>query len=321
MPYQYILITVLSCFFLAISSRLLINALSRIAKYLGWKEFVVAFFMMAFASSLPNLFVGIIAALNKIPELSLGDVIGGNIADTSLIIGLSALVSRMGLSAQSRTVQGSSIFTILIAVLPLFLVSDGALTRGDGVILLLSFFVYSFWLFKKRERFEKIYDGINEKMTLSFFLKNFFVFLVASLILVASAYGLVKSSGFFASFLGLPVTLIGILIVGIGNSLPELFFSLQAARKGQDWLILGNIMGGVVILSTLVLGTVVLISPIQVSKSSTLSSILIGRIFLIISSLFFLIFIRTNRKITRKEAVILILIYFVFVLFELLNQI
>ena len=70
--------------------------LSRIALFLKLKEFVVGFFIMAFAASLPNLFVGIVAALNKIPQLSFGDVIGGNIVDLSLVIGLAALLSGGG---------------------------------------------------------------------------------------------------------------------------------------------------------------------------------------------------------------------------------
>ena len=81
----YILIFIVSCLLLAFSSSWLVGALLRIAKFLGWKEFVVGFFIMAVATSLPNLFIGIISALNKVPELSFGDVVGANIFDLSLI--------------------------------------------------------------------------------------------------------------------------------------------------------------------------------------------------------------------------------------------
>ncbi|PJA01069.1 hypothetical protein COX75_00835, partial [bacterium (Candidatus Gribaldobacteria) CG_4_10_14_0_2_um_filter_33_15] len=81
MFWLYIFIFLISCLLLTFSNKWLIGALSRIALFLQMKEFVVAFFLMAFAVSIPNLFVGIISALNKIPELSFGDVVGGNIVD------------------------------------------------------------------------------------------------------------------------------------------------------------------------------------------------------------------------------------------------
>lgn len=311
----YVLIFLGSCFLLTVSSRLLVNTLSKIAKFLGWKEFVVAFFTMAFAVSLPNFFVGIISAIDKIPELSLGDVVGGNIIDLSLIVGLTALFSKRGLSASSRTVQASSVFTILIAVLPLILIYDGTLSRTDGILLLSAFVAYVFWVFHKQDRFKKIYDGITEPMTLGLFFKNSSLFLGSAILLILAADGIVRSSVFFADYFNLPLSLVGVLVVGIGNSLPETFFSLAGAREGQDWLVLGDLMGGILITSTLVLGMVSLINPIQVTN---LTAIAIGRIFLIISALFFLFFIKTDSKITRKEAIFLILIYVVFILFEII---
>ena len=162
MIFLYILIFIVSCFMLAFSSSWLVGALLRIAKFLGWKEFVVGFFIMAVATSLPNLFIGIISALNKVPELSFGDVVGANIFDLSLVVALAVFISKMGLSAKSRIVQGSAIFTMAIAILPLILVVDGAISRADGAVLIAAFIFYVFWIFRKRERFEKIYDGDNK---------------------------------------------------------------------------------------------------------------------------------------------------------------
>ena len=133
------------------------------------KEFVIAFFLMAFATTIPNLIVGIISALHKIPELSFGDVIGGNIVDLSLVLGLGVLLSKAGIPAESRVVQKSSIFTIFIAIFPLLLILDGNLSRVDGFLLLLSFFCYIFWIFSKRERFTKVYNDLTEPLNLKRF--------------------------------------------------------------------------------------------------------------------------------------------------------
>jgi len=314
MLWLYILTFLLSCVVLAFSSNWLVDALSKIAKFLGWKEFVVACFMMAFGVSVPNFFVGVISALNGVPELSFGDVVGGNIIDLSLVIGLVALISRMGLSVPSRTVQGSSIFTIGIAILPLALISDRFLSRTDAILLFAAFFVYLFWFFSKKERFTKVYDGIQEKVNLKFFLKNLILFLLSLILLLLAAEGIVRSATFFADYLRFPLALIGILIVGLGNSLPETFFSINAARKGQDWLALGDLMGGVVVTATLVLGIVAMIHPITITD---FSAIAIGRAFLVIAAILFFIFLRTERKITRKEALILLGVYIAFVLVEI----
>lgn len=317
MLFSHVLIFIASCALLFWTGNFLVGALTKLAKFLGWKEFVVAFFIMAFATSIPNFFVGIISALNKIPELSFGDIVGANIVDLSLVMALAALISKAGLSAPSRTVQGSSIFTIGVAILPLVLIQDGLLSRADGILLLGVFVAYVVWLFRKRERFEKVYDEISEPFSLKPFFKNIILLLGSVLLLIAAAQGIVKSAVFFADYFHLPLGLIGILIIGLGTSLPETAFVLQAARKSRDWLILGNLMGSVVITTTLVLGTVALICPIKIADFSPFA---IGRIFLIISAVFFLIFIRTGRKITRKEASFLLGIYIIFVLVEILSK-
>jgi cation:H+ antiporter len=317
MVLPYIFVFIVSCFLLALSSKWLIGSLSRIALYLRLKEFVVGFFIMAFAVSLPNFFVGIISAFNGIPQLSFGDVIGGNIVDLSLVIGLAALLSKGGLSAQSQTVQGSSIFTIFIGVLPMLLVSDQQLSRMDGVLLILSYVLYVSWLFSKRERFTKIYDHAPSSINFKNFIRDL-VFLVFSVILLlGGARGIVASASVFANALAAPIGLIGLFIVGVGNSLPEGFFSVQAARKGQDWMILGDLMGGVVITATLVLGIVALISPIMITDFSPFA---IARIFLILSAVLFLFCLRSGARVSKREGILLLLIYVSFLITEILTR-
>lgn len=314
---SHILIFIGSFVILFFSSNFLVDVLKRVCKFLGWKEFVVSFFIVAFATTIPNFIVDTISALNKVPELAFGDVVGTNIADLTLIVALSALVSRAGLSVPSRTVQGSSIFTIGVAILPLILVHDGTLTRIDGILLLGTFLLYLVWLFQKRERFEKVYDGVCEPLSLRFFLKNLALLMFSIVLLLLSGQGIVKSAVFFSDYFHFPLALIGILVVGLGTALPELSFTLQAARKSQDWMIVGDVMGSVIMTATLVLGIVALICPIKIVDFSPFA---IGRIFLIISAIFFLFFIRTGRKITRKEASFLLGIYIIFVLVEILSK-
>lgn len=311
----YIFIFIVSFFLLILSSNWLINALIKLAKFLGWKEFVVAFFTMALAGSIPNLSVGLSSVLHWVPQLSFAEIVGGNIIDLTIAVALAALISKQGLTLASRTVQGSAVFTLIIAILPLLLIFDGTLSQMDGLILILAFVIYISWLFSRKERFSKVYNKIKEPLGFKTAFKNIGILLGTIILLLLAAEGIVRSATFFSITLNFPLVLIGTLIVGLGNALPEIFFGIQAARKGKDWLVVGDIMGAVIIPATLVLGLVAFLAPIKIADFSPFA---IGRFFLVISAMFFLIFLRTGRKITKKEAIFLLVIYLTFVLAEIL---
>ncbi|MCX6761048.1 MAG: hypothetical protein NTZ84_03040 [Candidatus Nealsonbacteria bacterium] len=133
------------------------------------------------------------------------------------------------------------------------------------------------------------------------------------LFLIASSQGIVKSAQFFASTFQMSLISIGILITGAGSALPEIYFAIASAKKNATWLILGDLMGAVIIPATLVLGLVALISPFQISDPS---SFLVARIFLIAAALFFYFSVRSGKRITRKEAFVLLFIYIVFLVAE-----
>ena len=330
----WLFVFIISCLILFFSGSRLVRSLTRIAKYLGWREFVVAFFIMAFAGSAPNLFIGISAALQGLPELSFGEIVGGNMVDMTLSVALAILISGNTISIKSRMVQTSTIFTVVIAVLPWILMLDNDLTRSDGLVLMLAFFAYIIWLFSKEERFRKEYKLKDEDVqkTLKFVefvrkekiektFKKFFVFLknLAAtffylIIIIVASVGVVKSAQFFAEYFKVAIPMIGILIVGLGNAFPETYFSILSARKKQTWMILGDLMGSVIVCATFVLGLVILINPIE---SINFSPFVIARIFLVISALFFLVFIKTDKKITKTEAAILLFIYLIFIFTEL----
>jgi len=120
----YILLALISLAMLYFSGGWIIDGLLKVARFLKWREFVLAFIIVALAATLPNLFVGIASALHKVPQLSFGDIVGGNVIDLTLIVAIAALIAG-GLPAQSRTVQTTSLFTIIFACLPIFLILDG----------------------------------------------------------------------------------------------------------------------------------------------------------------------------------------------------
>jgi cation:H+ antiporter len=312
----YSIIFLTSCIGFYFSGELILKNLIHIAKALGWKEFVVSFLVISIVGSLPNLFVGITSAVYGTPQLSFGDVIGGNVVDLTLSVALAALFSVKGIPAKSKTIQNTILFSFLAIVLPIVLAFDGLLSRIDGIILILVYLFYIIWLFSNKERFSKTCEEPNlkkRKLALSF--PSFFKILLAIVIFILASIGAVDSANYFAENLGIPLIMIGLFIIGIGNCAPEIYFAISCAKKENDWMILGDLIGALIVPATLVLGVVALICPIDLSGS--MISLEIARIFLIVSVGFFVWFARNDQVISKKEAMILLLIYIAFITVEI----
>jgi cation:H+ antiporter len=298
---------------LYIAGELLVSGLLRLSRFFRVKEFVVAFFVMAFAGTLPNFFVGVTSAIQGIPELSFGDVMGNNIVALTLAVVLALLLSpHKELPFENKTAQRTTYFTAVAAILPLILISDGVLSRLDGVILLLFFVVYVVWLFSRDHNFSKPYE---EHEALSFkegrkgALQSIAKVVIGLTLLAVSAQVVVHAAHGIANELGVPLIFIGILVVGFAGALPELYFTVISARKGETGMILGNLMGAVISPATLVLGMVALLRPIE---NENLEFPLIGRLFLVFLAFYFLYIARTKHAITRKEGYVLLVIYIAF---------
>jgi cation:H+ antiporter len=318
MIWLYILIFIISCLILIRAGTWVVRPLIRIAQFLEWKEFMVASVFMAFLTSLPEIFIGIISALHKKPELSFGVVIGSNIAALTIAIGIGTMLAG-GLKVKGKILQRSSLYAGIYGLLPLVLMLDGKVSRTDGLVLLLALALYFFQLLSEKERFTKIFSNHFAKDWIHFklVLKDFAAFLGGVGLLLLSAEGIVFSASNLAIALNLPLVIIGVLLVALGTSLPEITFGIRSIAMGHKELILGDVMGSVVINSALVLGLVALISPFEISN---FSPYLIGIIFTVATCFFFVIFARTDRKITKREAIFLLGIYFLFVLTEILTK-
>ncbi len=314
--YFFIIIFIASCFILSWLSSQLVTSLVSVAHYLRWREFIIAFFVLAFAASLPNLFVDLNAAYHGLGQLAFGDIIGGNLVDLTLVMAIAILFCKKTISTGSDIVQKSAIFTVVVALLPLLLVLDGVLGRVDGLILIAAFGLYAFWIFSKKEHFHKNYRLAHKNIGRGFkvFLLSLVKIVIILGLLLAASQVVVNSALFFSNTLGISIGLVGILIVSLGNCFPEAYFAVISARKEENWLVLGDLIGSVIVCSALVLGIVALLFPFTITD---FSPFLIARIFLIVGSLAALIFIRSGRKITKKEGLILLSIYVIFLLCEI----
>jgi cation:H+ antiporter len=310
-------IFIASCFILSWLSSRFIKTLTEVAKYLGWREFIVAFFVMGFAASLPNLFVDLNAAFHGLQQISFGDIMGGNLIDLTLSMAIVVLFSSEFISTESKMVQTSAIFTTIIAFLPWILVlRTGGLDRVDGLILIFAFFIYAFWLFSNDDRFKKVYSNkkikiITNKSTLVWDIIKLIIMLIT---LLGASYAVVYSAQYFASTLNVSLALVGVLIVALGNCFPEIYFGIISARKKENWMVLGDMMASVIVCATLVLGIVALVAPFQITD---FSPFFVARIFMVFACILYIIFIASGKKITKKEGLLLLLVYVIFLLTEI----
>ncbi len=314
--YIVIFLFLVSMFVLAWLSSHMVKSLVGMAKYLHWREFIVAFFVMSIAGSLPNLFIDINAALHGLPNLAFGDILGGNLVDLTIVMAIAIFMNKGSIEANSRMIQSSAVFTSIIAVLPLLLIWDGRLDWTDGIILIASFVFYVVWLFSKSERFKKGYAGRPQKAVQGFsgFLKNLIKIVVLLLLLLGASQVVIMSAQYFSTQLGISLSLVGVLIVGLANCFPETYFAIVSAKNEEGYMILGDLMGSVIVCATLVLGIVAIISPFTIDD---FSPFLIARAFMIMAAVFFIVIIKSGRKLTKKEGLFLMFLYIVFLLTEI----
>ena len=303
-----LLMFVLACIVLARSGAWIVQGLIKIAKFLNLGEFTIGFVVMAFATSLPELFVSISGSIAGAGGLVIGNIIGSNIANLGLVLGIGILLLK-GVKIESDAIRTDSLHMFLIVLLPLLLMLDRQLSRIDGAILICMFIIYLIKLFKSRKRFaEKKYDIHWREMFSSFALT-----FIGLILLLVSAHFVVQYAIKISIDIGITEILIGLILVAIGTSLPELVFEISSALKGHHKMGLGTIIGSVVINSTLVLGVAALIRPITADFVLFLSS----AVFLIAISFLFVTFVESESKLSLKEGLSLLLFYVLFIIVQL----
>lgn len=302
-------IFIVACIVLVLSGSYLVKSLSKIGAFLKWSEFIVAFIFVAVATSIPELFVAISSGIAHTSSLSLGNVIGANIIDLTIVIGIVILVGR-GIKIESDKTKKDAFYMFLVICLPLILMLIGhGLSRLDGVILIVVFLLYSWNLIKQKEHFTK---EVEIPIKRGEIVLNSFLFLASLALLFASSYFVVKYATALSIDLALPPFIIGLFLISFGTTLPELTFETKAVLSGHSQMALGDLIGTIIVNTTLVLGIAALIFPITIQ----INSFLIGAIFMMIIAFVFFSFFRTGNKLSIKEGIILILIYVIYAIVQ-----
>jgi cation:H+ antiporter len=309
----------LSGILLYIAGELLVTGLLRLSRYFHVTQFVVAFFVMAFAASLPNLFVGITSALSGVPELSFGDIMGNNMIALTLAVACGIFFApKRVLPLENKLIQDTSFLTLIAAILPLILISDGMISRSDGFVLMLLFIGYVYWLYTKRDSFSKKYRKSVPAVTRPEALQSIMYTVGGIVVLAIAAQGVVYGAGMLATALGLPLLFVGLVIIGFGGALPEVYFTIITARRGETAMIVGNLMGAVIIPATFVLGLIAMIHPIQ---NEVLEFPLFARGTLVMAAIIFFLAAQSKKEISMREGVILLGIYFLFLFYIIMTAV
>lgn len=295
----------------------LVDGSSALASRMNIPQIVIGLTIVAFGTSSPEFVVNVFAAVEGKNDVGFGNVVGSNIINIFLILGITAII--LPLQTQKNTVWKEIPFTLLSALVLLVICNDllfnaeaNYISTGDGIILLFFFVIFMVYVFGIAE--------VKSENTVE--LKDFST-LKISLLALSGLAGLiiggnlvVNSAVNIATNLGVSQRLIGLTIVALGTSLPELFTTVVAAKKGKADIAIGNVVGSNIFNVFFVLAITAIIRPVPFKPVMN-----IDLIMMLIASLllFFTMFTGGKRQIDRWEAVIFLVIYFSYTIWLLIN--
>jgi len=332
------LILLLGLVFLVKGSDYFVKAASTIAKKLGVSEFVIGLTLVAVGTSIPELASSIAASIQQASGIVIGNIVGSNIVNIGLIVGVAAFLSPM--KTEVEMLKRDGYIMLFAAVLFFVFALNGELSMIESGLFVLLYIAYVFFLFEEAEKYEgKLHfkefityffkfkyissarqklNGANRNRNSGSvngnglleggFAKDLLTLVLSCAAIVIGAKYFVEESIFFAELFGIPDTIIGTTLVAVGTSLPELVVTVSAARQGYGSIALGNVIGSNVTNIFLILGLSGLLYPIPVAEISLFFTTPV----MIVISLILLVFISTGWEIKRWEGVALMVFYAAF---------
>ncbi|MEM7414103.1 MAG: calcium/sodium antiporter [Gemmatimonadota bacterium] len=287
----------------------LVRGSARLAASLGVSPIVVGLTVVSFGTSAPELVVCAVAALGGNPGLAIGNVLGSNLANIGLILGLTSIVRP--LEVQARVVWREMPLMLLVTAALYPLLWDSFLSRGDGILLLLALTAYLLFVFQSVEdeapEILEEYQDYMDASTQSTLVHppDIFWILAGSACLVLGGYCIVEGAVQVASSLGLSQVIIGLTVVAVGTSLPELATALVAAARKEADIAVGNVIGSNIFNVAAILGTTATLEPIQIPAGILTRELPV----VILLSLLLFPLLRTDWRLDRFEGAVLLAAY------------
>ena len=297
---------------------------SNIAKRFHIPEIVIGLTIVSIGTSMPELFISVTSALNGYSDMAIGNVIGSNLSNLLLILGICAIIKNLKFKKETRYFE--SPFTFLITILVFALANNNlkgqpnTINRLEGVVLLLvcgAFIVYSIIMAKKGEDFDDTVDGISKDLAIVDIKTQSIKYLIKSIIYVILGIIFLKFGGDFvvdnaskiAGTLGMSEKMVSVTIIAIATSLPELITSIVATTKGKVDMAIGNIIGSCILNMIFIMGVSAIIKPIEYSVSYNMDFLI-----LIVATALLCLFpiIGKKNEMTRLQGSVFLLSYIVY---------
>ena len=281
-----------------------VDGSASVAKILKVPSLIIGLTIVALGTSLPEASVSITASIAGNNELALSNIIGSNIFNTLVVVGCSAMIAPFIMDRD--IIKRDLIINLIVSVSLCLFIFDGILGRMDGVLLLIGLVTFMMLLIRSVMRYD-VEEEIGESFSIS---KSIILIVIGVVAIILGGNFVVNGASDIARQWGMSETLIGLTIVSIGTSLPELVTSVVAARKGESSLSLGNAIGSNILNVLFILGISGTLTPIAaVSENIIDVAVLIG------IAVFILILSRLNDKMTRTKAAIFIGLYAIYMIY------
>ena len=291
---------------LYLGATLLVKGGVRIATALGIPPIIIGLTLLSFATSAPELVISIDSAIKDIGDISLGNVMGSNIGNIGLILGLTALISPV--KCRIKILRFDTPFLLLSTILlAVFILLNKGINRLEAAILLAGFIIYT-WknvqdALKHKRASKPKRNAKTSQKPLSMWLALLFV-VIGVVLLIGGAKVFVNSAVEVAKIFHVSDAVIGLTLVAIGTSLPELATSLVAAFKGENDLAVGNVIGSNIFNTLAILGISPLVRPIKAEGIQSIDLV----VMLLLTALM-LHTMATRKTVSRREGALLLLIY------------
>lgn len=290
---------------LLLGGKFLVDGASAIAAKMGLSPGLIGLTIVAFGTSAPELLVSITAALKGASDITMGNVVGSNISNITLVLGLSAMVYPIFLSRS--TLKLDYPFTLISSVLFFLMALNGKISFIEGLILLVFLVLLNWYFFKKIERVEFSEDDAAQLKKKPKWMAFFLIGLGAAGLFWGSEL-FVENGSIIAQTWGISERVIGITVIAIGTSLPELATSILAAIKKETDLALGNILGSNIMNVLSIIGVTAVIKPIDVAQEFIYGDFL----WMLGFTLLLLPIMRINLTVSRINGALLLFLYLVY---------
>lgn len=300
-----------SLFFIIKGATLSTKYSFKIAESYNVSKYVVGFFVVAIISIIPETLVSINAALQNVPAMGLGALFGSNIADLTLIFAIAVLLAGRSLKIESKILKANAVYPFILLI-PIALGIDGFYSRWEGLALIFTGIVFYALSFKREQRTRPV---VVEETKVDTNKKLDFVYLIVGLVLLLTGSHFVVTSGIeIATILNLNKAAMGMLFIGLGTTMPELFFCISAVKNNHDSLAIGDVLGTVLADATIVIGILAMVSPFAFPRKI----IYIAGLFMVAAAFILFYMMKTGKNLTRSEAMLLIFFWVLFVSTELI---